>query len=227
MKEFKIRCSQIGKIIGTGKGNPLTKTAMSYCKTWLKEQLYCRRYEFRSKYTDKGHIVEDESIDFIGDQLGLGFLIKNDKQFENDYFTGEPDIIPPNIDLVIDAKNSWSWESFPILEEEIPTLDYYWQLQGYMSLTDRHHAKLVYVLSDTPQHLIEREARRYCYDNGFEELDIDIYNKFLADMTYTDVSNNLKIKVFDIERSNEDIVLAKKKVIECREYISTLLNQIK
>ena len=117
MKEFKIRCSQIGKIIGTGKGNPLTKTAMSYCKTWLKEQLYCRRYEFRSKYTDKGHIVEDESIDFIGDQLGLGFLIKNDKQFENDYFTGEPDIIPPNIDLVIDAKNSWSWESFPILEE--------------------------------------------------------------------------------------------------------------
>ena len=154
-------------------------------------------------------------------------MIKNDKQFENDYFTGEPDIIPPNIDLVIDAKNSWSWESFPILEEEIPTLDYYWQLQGYMSLTDRHHAKLVYVLSDTPQHLIEREARRYCYDNGFEELDIDIYNKFLADMTYTDVSNNLKIKVFDIERSNEDIVLAKNKVIECREYISTLLNQIK
>ena len=46
-------------------------------------------------------------------------------------------------------------------------------------------------------------------------------------LTYTDVSNNLKIKVFDIERSNEDIVLAKNKVIECREYISTLLNQIK
>lgn len=227
MKEFKIRCSKIGEIIGTGKKNPLTQTAMSYCKTWLKEQLYSRHCEFRNKYTEKGHIVEDESIDFIGEQLGLGFLLKNDRQFENDYFTGEPDVIPPNINLVIDAKNSWSWETFPILESEIPTSDYYWQLQGYMNLTDRHHSKLVYVLSDTPQHLIEREARRYCYDNGFEELDIDIYNKFLADMTYPDVSDKLKIKVFDIERNDEDIAKAQKKVIECREYIETLLKQMK
>lgn len=227
MKEFKIRCSQIGKIIGTGKKNPLTQTAMSYCKTWLKEQLYSRHCEFRSKYTEKGHIVEDESIDFIGEQLGLGFLLKNDRQFENDYFTGEPDVIPPNIDLVIDAKNSWSWEAFPILESEIPTSDYYWQLQGYMNLTDRHHSKLVYVLSDTPQHLIEREARRYCYDNGFEELDIDIYNKFLADMTYPNIPKELKIKSFDIERNDEDIAIAQKKVIECREYIETLIKQIK
>lgn len=226
MKEFKIRCSQIGKIVGTGKKNPLTQTAMSYCKSWLKEQLYNRRIEFRSKYTEKGCIVEDESIDFIGEQLGLGFLIKNDKQFENDYFTGEPDILPPNLDLVIDAKNSWSWETFPILESEIPTTDYYWQLQGYMSLTGRHYAKLCYVLSDTPQHLIEREARRYCYDSGFEELDIDIYNKFLANMTYSDVPEKLKIKVFDIERNDEDIATTEKKVLECREYISTLLKQI-
>lgn len=227
MKEFKIRCSKIGDIIGTGKKHPLTQTAMSYCKKWLKEQLYSRHSEFRSKYTDKGHIVEDESIDFIGEQLGLGFLLKNDKQFENDYFTGEPDVIPPNIDLVIDAKNSWSWETFPLFESDIPTSDYYWQLQGYMSLTARHHAKLIYILSDTPQHLIEREARRYCYDNGFEELDIDIYNKFLADMTYPDVPNNLKLKVFDVERNDEDIALAEKKVIECREYIKTLIKQIK
>lgn len=226
MKEFKIRCSQIGKIIGTGKKHPLTQTAMSYCKFWLKEQLYERRMEFRSKYTDKGCIVEDESIDFIGEQLGLGFLIKNDKQFENDYFTGEPDILPPNLDLVIDAKNSWSWETFPILESEIPTTDYYWQLQGYMSLIGRNRAKLCYVLSDTPQHLIEREARRYCYDNGFEELDIDIYNKFLASMTYSEIPDNLKIKTFEIERNDEDIALAEKKVVECREYISTLLKQL-
>lgn len=226
MKEFKIRCSAIGQIISKPreKNRLLSKTAESYCDLWIKEQLYNRKYEFSNKYTDKGIIVEDYSIDFIAKTQGYGFLLKNEELFENEYMTGTPDILPPNEDVVIDAKSSWGWETFPLLETDIPNKDYYWQLQGYMALTGRKHARLAYVLTDTPVHLIEREARQWCYNNGYEELDMEIYETFLRKMTYADIPDGIKIKMYDIERSEEAIANIVEAVKKCREYIIDRLN---
>ena len=193
---------------------------------WLKEQLYNRKYEFTSKYTDKGIIVEDNSIDFIAHMMGFGFLIKNETFFEDEYMTGTPDLLPVGHDLVIDVKNSWSWETFPLLEEELPNKDYYGQLQGYMNLTTRKRAKLLYILSDTPEHLIEREARRWCYNNGYDELNMDIYEKYMGEMTYPDVEDALKIKSFDVPRSDDYIAAIKDRVMECREYIAYKLKSL-
>ena len=82
------------------RDNPeLSETVKSYCEDWLKSQLYNRKLEFTSKYTEKGLIVEDNSIDFISEKLGLGLLFKNEKYYENDYLTGTDDIEIP--DLVI------------------------------------------------------------------------------------------------------------------------------
>lgn len=228
MKEFKIRCSAIGKIMTNPRGNKegLSETTKSYCDMWLKEQLYNRKYEFTSKYTDKGIIVEDNSIDFIAHMMGFGFLIKNETFFEDEYMTGTPDLLPVGHDLVIDVKNSWSWETFPLLEEELPNKDYYGQLQGYMNLTTRKRAKLLYILSDTPEHLIEREARRWCYTNGYDELDMDIYEKYMGEMTYPDVEDALKIKSFDVPRSDDYIAAIKDRVMECREYIAYKLKSL-
>ena len=82
MKEFKIRASACGQIMGV-KG--LGKTGENYVKTWLKEQIYDRKKEFTSKYTDKGLIVEDNSLDFIADELKIGFIVKNEQFYENDF----------------------------------------------------------------------------------------------------------------------------------------------
>lgn len=203
------------------RDNPeLSDTAKTYCKSWLKSQLYDRRIEFTSKYTDKGLIMEDESIDFVAEQLKLGMLFKDDKYLEDDFMTGHMDISLP--DEVHDIKNSWSWETFPLLETEIPNHLYYWQLQGYMSLANKHKAKLIYVLSDTPQHLIEREARNYCFYNGYGDLDMEIYNEFHKKLTYQDVDPKFKIKIFEIERNDSDIQKIKDRVIECRNYIEML-----
>ena len=222
MKEFKIRCSQIGKIMSaSGK---LIDGNKSYCETWLKEQLYGRRKEFTSKTTEKGNIVEDESIDFIGEMLDLGFVFKNEKHFENEYMTGTPDILLP--DLIIDAKNSWDCFTFPLFEDELPTKDYYWQAQGYMHLTGIKKYKVVYVLSDTPLNIIEKEAYWYCKNNGYDDLDMDIFKQFEEKMTYKNIPNNLKIKSFDIEKNEEDIKKAIEKVTFCREYIKSLKEQL-
>lgn len=208
------------------RDNPeLGQTVKSYCKDWLKSKIYKRKLEFTSKYTDKGIIVEDESIDFISEKLGFGILFKNEKYYENEFMTGTNDIEIPN--LIIDIKNSWSWETFPYFESDIPNYDYYYQLQGYMELTGKKKAKLIYILSNTPQHLIEREARNYCYFNGYDDLDMEIYNEFHKKLTYDDLSDELKFKIYDIDYNPYDIDKIKKRVIQCRNYINELINNQK
>lgn len=212
------------------RDNPqLSATAKSYCEDWLKSQIYERRLEFTSKYTEKGLVMEDAAIDFVAEYLNLGILFKNDERYSNDFMIGETDV--NFADYVFDVKNSWSWETFPLLDQEIPNMNYYWQLQGYMELTGKHKAKLIYCLSDTPQYLIEREARSYCFNNGYDSLDMDIYNDFHKKLTYPDVPNELKIQIFEFDYCEEDIKRIADRVEQCRTYIKkltdNLLNKLK
>ena len=226
MKEFKCRCSAIGQIMTNDRsGKQMGKTAQSYCETWIKEQLYSSKKEFSSKQTQKGNECEDNSIDFFADYFGLGMLMKNEQYYENDFITGTPDVVLP--EHIIDLKNSWDCFTFPLFDNEIPNKDYEWQLQGYMWLTGRMNAKLVYVLSDTPAHLIEKEAYYWCKANGYDEMDMDIYHKFVERMTYKDTPANLKIKVFAFARDEEKIKAIQERVLLCREYVNELLTKIK
>lgn len=259
MKEFKIRCSAIGKIMAGTIGltekqtelynelsakptltikqaetkadlyakslnKELPQTAKSYCEEWLKEQLYQRRKEFSNKYTQKGLIVEDNSIDFIAERLGYGMLFKNEKHYSNEFIEGTPDIV---VNKAIDAKNSWDVFTFPLFDTEIPNMDYWWQGQGYMELTGLKQYVLAYVLSDTPDNLIEREIRSYCYQNGIEDIDSDLYEMFHAKMTYQDVKPELKFKKFEFAYDTEAIKRIEERVKLCRKYIETLLLSVK
>lgn len=211
---------RIEELVCKSNSKELPKTAKSYCEEWLKEQLYCRKREFSNKYTQKGLIVEDSSIDFIGDQLGLGMIFKNEKYFENEWMFGTPDVILRHV--IIDAKNSWDPFTFPLFEKNV-NHDYFWQGQGYMGLTGIRKYILAYVLSDTPDNIIEREVRSYCYQNGIEEVDAELYDQFRANMTYEDIEDSLKLKTFEINYSEKCIDDVKERVIMCRQYIKTLL----
>ena len=204
------------------RDNPVLPTgAKTYCEDWLKGQLLDYRTIFSNKYTQKGHIMEDESLDFIAEHLGFGMLIKNEEYLSNEYIDGTPDVRLKQ--LIIDVKNSWDASTFPMFESEVPKNDYYWQLMGYMWLDDKPSSKLIYTLMDTPEHLIEREARWYSISQGFDELEDDIYKMFLKNMTYKNIDPKYRIKVFEVERNEDDIQLIKDRVIQCREYIKTLL----
>ena len=197
---FKIRASACGKITGK-KG--LGATGETYCKNWLKGKLFNRKVEIKSKYLEKGNIMEDNSLDEVAKRLGLGILLKNEKHYSNKWMRGTPDAIVD--DCVIDVKNSWSWETFPLLETQIPfdikaSLSYYWQLQCYMSLTKNNSSKLVYTLLDTPEHLIQNEAYWYSKKNGYGELTDEMYQNFVKKMTYGDVPEHFKYKSFKVFR---------------------------
>lgn len=217
MKEFKIRCSAIGDIMGA-KG--LGKTGETYLKNWAKSQFFNRKIEIKSKYLSKGNLVEFESIKFIEKYLELGILEKNEQYFANDFLQGTPDIITD--DYVIDVKNSWDWSTFPLFDTEIPNSDYAYQLQGYMELTGKRKALLVYILSDTPENIIEKEAYYFCKSQGFDELDYEIFEQFKSKMTYSDIADLKRFKVFELNYDESIIEKIKTRVIECKTYLGGL-----
>jgi hypothetical protein len=208
------------------KANPiLPQGAKTYVEIWLKEQLYARRQEISSKYCEKGNIVEDDSLDFIGKMLSLGIVMKNEIEFDNDYCTGTPDAILN--DFIIDAKNPWDCFTFPLFETECPNDDYFFQAQCYMWLKKMQSYKLIYVLSNTPEHLIKKEFYYFAKANGYSLDDVDAWNKIHDYHTYDNVDDKLKIKIFNIKRDDNVVKAIEERVLMCREYIKELLIKIK
>ena len=213
MKEFKIRCSAIGKIMtnARSKTETLSKTTISFLEEWSKEQIYSRRKEIFSKYLDKGNAVEVDSLNFIARELDYSSIKKNEESFENGFLTGTPDAILD--DHIIDVKNSWDCFSFPLYFNSVPNKDYYWQAQGYMALTGIDRYKLIYTLMDTPEELIQREY--------FRDESTDLV-EFASKYKYSDIDSRYRIKVFDIYRNDEDIDKIYSRVKECRNYLNNL-----
>jgi predicted phage-related endonuclease len=198
----------------------LGKTGETYLENWVKEQIYSRRKEFTSKYTQKGNETEDYSIDIIADKMGFGMLVKNEQYFENEFLCGTPDIVLK--DTIIDAKSSWDCFTFTLFETEL-NKNYYWQVQGYMALTGIKKAFVCYVLNDTPMHLIQKEAFWYCKQNGYEDLDLEVFNQFIEKMTYQNIPIEYKFKSFEVEYNQADIDLIYDRVEIARNYIKTLI----
>lgn len=203
MKEFKIRASMIGAIMTNPKSKTekLSKTTMTYCQEWLKEELYGMRKEVYSKYTEKGIVMEGESISFLIEKGLMPMCFKNEERFENNFIIGTPDLIHDG--YVEDIKNSYDFTTFPLFEEEIPNKDYYYQLQGYMAMTGIKKAKLTYVLMNTPD-------------------EVDIYCNF----DYTSLPTNLRVKSYDVEYDEEVVKQIEERVVLCREYINELLEKL-
>lgn len=227
-KDFKIRCSAIGQIMTDPKtkadkeAGKLSKTCLSYVHEWIKEQpeFYGRRVNFSSKYTIKGIECEHESIAFAAKYYGWNEAAKNEKEFENDYLTGTPDVVL--LDTVEDIKNSWSQSTFPLFATEIPIDGYGWQLQGYMELLDKSQAGLVYTLMDAPERQIDREARNRTYELGIDEIEYEMYEEIKAAMTYSDLRDDLRIKRFFLDRDSEAMKAVQSRVQQIRDYIKQL-----
>lgn len=210
---FKIRSSAISKIMGK---RGLGKTGESVCQEWIIEQQYKRRKEFSNKYTEKGLINEDEAIDLASEHYDLGFILKNEKWFEGDFITGTPDIILN--DRTIDIKCSWDIYTFPLFETEVKD-EYKYQGLGYMELTGKKVHEVVFVLTDTPIHLIEREVYNYARQHGIEDVTTELFDEFHSRMTYSDIPIEKRIKKFTVNYNESEIELINSRVKECREYI--------
>lgn len=200
IQDFKIRASASGQIMTNprAKTELLSETTKTYVFDWLKENIYGYRKELNNKYVTKGLELEDEAIDKAIELLDLPFTLKNDQFYEDEYFTGTPDLIIK--DTVFDIKCSWDCFTFPLFDTEIPTKNYYYQLQVYMHLLGLKKAKLVYVLLNTPENLASWEQPK----------------------DYSELDKKFRIKTFDVEYSEEIINDLKQRVTNIREFIKTI-----
>jgi hypothetical protein len=204
------------------RDNPdLPEGAKTHLRNWSRSKLYGRRKEISSKYLTKGNEVESIAIEMLSNYLDCGFLFENTQQFEDAHMNGRPDVLVPKI--VYEMKSSWDWSTFPAFESDVTNPLYPWQCQGYMGLTNREHAKLCYVLVDTPAHIIEKECRIKSYELGMGgEYDQEFYDEIAQKMTYSDIPLELRIKIFDIPRDDKAIESIRKRVELCRVFLSQL-----
>ena len=216
-EKFRISCSQIGKIMTKPRtGTGLSETAKSYCKDWIKQQLYSRRKSFTSKYTDKGNFVESQAIEYLESALGWDFAVKNETRRYSDLIEGECDVILQ--DRIIDLKCSYDCFTFPLFDTVIPEKDYEYQIQGYMYLYGKTKGEVIFSLMDTPEEVIQKEVR---WKLG-EEYTREQYEAFYATFIYSGLPDDLRIKRFQFESDFELISAIEYKVLECRDYIKSL-----
>jgi len=224
MNTFKVRCSALGKVMTSprSKSEILSQTA----KTYVEEQVLQSKYgivkTFNSRYTDKGNLVEDESIKLASDVLDLGFLYKNDEHFTNDWVMGTPDVNTD--DILLDVKSSWDATTFPFFATEIPNKDYFFQLQGYMELVGKTDALLVYCLINTPEDMVQDEIRRAHWNAKLLEEDQELIEQVTKRHNFDHIPDNRRVKFFEVKRDDEVIEQIKERVELCREYYETLYN---
>lgn len=233
--EIKFRCSSLGHLMteSRSKSDPISETTKKHLVDVFVSSKYGRKTEIKTKYTNKGLEVEEDSITLYS-RATKQFFKKNEDRLSNEFIQGTPDLYlgeSINIaDLVIDIKSSWDIFTFFRASQDSVKKLYYWQLQGYMALTGAKNAKLVYCLIDTPFHLIEDEKRRMFYSMNAGTTDNKDYqeacDEIEKNLTYPDIPFQERYFEIEIERNDADIEKLYNKVIECRNYMNTYLFKV-
>lgn len=206
---MKWRASQIGKLMTTSrtKGELLSQTAKSYIDQLAKEHFYGYESPIVNRYLDKGINQELESIQLLNSVRFENFE-KNKQRLENEWLTGECDILTN--EKIIDIKTSWSLDTFPELPEDIDSKEYEWQGRAYMILFERHEFELVYCMvstwdefltqyDDKTIHKVDHIDPRFRITSVTFERDFELENQMierckLATEYYNERMNKLKKK---------------------------------
>jgi hypothetical protein len=202
---LNIRASSLADIMTDpkGKDETLSVGAKTAITKQAKEFVYGYDEKFSSKYTEKGLLSEDRSIDLLNSVLFTEYK-KNTERKTNDWLTGEADLVTPN--SIIDIKTSWSLSTFPCLALEGENKTYEWQLRAYMMLWDLDQAQIAYCLVSTPDHLI-----------GYEDKALHQVDHIAPELRVTLVG-------YQRDRTLEDKI--KFKVDEARKYYDKIVKQI-
>lgn len=221
-KELLFRASSIGYLMTDSrtKSEVLSKTAKSYIEKLFKENEFGYYENISSRYLDKGIENEDIAIQMASEVFNWDFVVKNEVRFNNEFVTGEPDILTDN--LLADIKCSWDMGTFPMFENEIPNKMYYWQLQTYMMLTNMPQAELVYCLTNTPFQIVEDEVRRAHWKLNLIDEDLDVREAVQASHNFDHIPTELRVKRFIVEKDEQAFEKIKERVKVAREYYQSL-----
>lgn len=219
--------------------NPeLPEGAKTYCKQWIKETLYKRREQVKSKYISKGNDTEESGFTAMAVQLKLGMVYKNVCFKENDFMMGTCDLDHEPLDTVFDNKSSWSLDQFPMFETEIPSKDNEAQIQGYMHLWKRKRGAVVYTLNDIDIDQLGRFMKPWLSDDEKQEEALNLiytrkawdaaksmYFPSAKEIDFIEIPEADRVKPFYFDYDPSFIADVQERVKLCRKYIQTLINK--
>ena len=199
--------STLGKLMTAPKlkSDVLSETAKSEIRKIAKEQFFGYSSTIVTKPMMKGKDWEEESIALVNDVRGT-LYVKNTERFENEFLTGEPDIIEDN--MIIDIKTPWYLETFTATPDEGINKDYEWQLYGYCWLLNKMRAELIYCMIDTDDILLS-----------------DWDNRFIHKVSHIDPVK--RITTLEFVLLPEHVEKMQVKLAEATKYYNQYINQLK
>lgn len=213
---YKFHCSALGNLMTKSRkaGEP-SETTKSYLRElWVKETFGREKIEMiGNKFTTKGIMCETDSIELFERVTGRTYF-KNNKQLENDYIVGTPDLIKPDL---VDIKTSWDLYTFANVSMDKALKDYYYQLAGYMWLTGATDSILAYCLVNTPDILTNDELYRLSF-----KLPDDQTEQYRQNYVFDDIPEEMRVKIYPIFRDEAYIEAMQIAVVEARTYLATL-----
>lgn len=234
--EFIARCSSLGALMTNprAKSETLSETAKKEIEKVVLFNKYGIEEDFSSKPTDKGIQNEPESIKIASDVLGWFDIPEKKTRLMNDWITGEPDVLTPS--LLADVKSSFSGQTFPWFDlDECPNKSYFWQMQGYLMLSEREECELVYILTNTPEQMVHDMIQKAIWkmyaDPGYSdrtqnEIEEIAEQRVRSMHNFDHIPIEKRVRQYIIKRDNESIEQIKNRVDECRAYYDTIFNLI-
>lgn len=188
------------------------------------EETSGRVKDIESMYLEKGLKTEEESITKYSLRTGL-YYKKNKEIINNGFVKGEIDFEDKEKSMVIDTKSSWDIFTFDATVAKAINPIYEWQGHCYMWLKNCKRFRLAYCLNNTPQEIVLRLKNRLKYTFiGSEEDYEDAIKKIEQLHNYDDLPLERKIRIYDLERDEEKIEMAKSYIPHFRNYLKTITN---
>jgi hypothetical protein len=180
-----------------------------------------RKKIITNKFTIKGNEQEDLSIAVYA-SFTQKWIKKNEKVYKNDWLEGTPDVVLE--DKILEIKTKFDRFTFAKTDKTKALEQYYWQVQGYLLLTNKQQAELVLTCVDSDDFTIYNEVKKEAYVQGID-FDSQAYqeleNQIRHNHTYNDLQVEEKLKIIPIDRNEEDINRLKTQINRARSFLSS------
>lgn len=211
---------------------PLSEGAKTFCSSLYFDVKYGKWNPVKdigNKYTSKGKVAEEESIKLVSILEGVLYS-KNELLIENEFLRGTPDIIvgddPYNAEKIVDVKSPWDCETFSANLNGELNQQYYFQMQGYMAISNAPVAEVHFCLVDIPDYMWEQERNRLF---RLMEVVTEESPEFVAaqkqlhkNLTFGDMELQERRIKFTVHRDEEIIQKIYRQVEKCRPYLQEI-----
>lgn len=202
----------------------LSETAKKELIKIYVHEVYGRDKEITNRFVEKGLAVEEDSITLLS-RVKQKFLVKNETRFTNDYITGEPDVVSPDL---YDTKSCWDLHTFMEHKTKDLKKDYAFQMLGYTELLKKDFGTVAFCLINTPDALIHQEKQRLFYKMNVATMENPEFIQACAllekEMKFDDIPLADKVHEVIVPHTPEIVAAVYERIELCRLWLNEFAN---